>query len=152
MSDFLRNRQRVRDTSGVLLFLTVDADSFSGPLQIVSDTQDWTSNGVTYTGAPFGFKLPDDVAGQSPRAQMVLANPGRGISEEMERLQGGEMVWATVSIADRADPDTYWAAYPMPLVNVRLEGPRVTAQAGWDHIMRGQAVRIIAGTETVARP
>ena len=28
----------------------------------------------------------------------------------------------------------------------------VTAQAGWDHIMRGQAVRILANAETAGRP
>lgn len=152
MTDFLTNRHRQRDKSGMLLFLTVEADSFSAPLEIVADTQDWTSNGVTYTGAPFGFTLPDDVAEQSPRAQLVLANPGRGISEEMERVQGGEQVWATVRIADRSDPDAIWATYPMPLTNVRLSGPLVQAQAGWDHIMRGQAVRILANAQTVGRP
>lgn len=152
MTDFLTNRQRQRDKSGMLVFLTVEADSFTAPLEIVADTQDWTSNGVTYTGAPFGFTLPDDVAGQSPRAQLVLANPGRGISEEMERVQGREEVWATVRLADRSAPDTIWATYPMPLTNVRLSGPLVTAQAGWDHIMRGQAVRILANAETAGRP
>lgn len=152
MSEFLRNRQRVHDKSGVLLFLTVDAPSFTDPLEIVADTQDWTSNGVTYTGAPFGFTLPDDVAGQAPRAQLVLANPGRGISDQMERVQGGEVIWTTLRVADRSDADTYWAEYPMPLTNVSLAGPLVTAQAGWDAIDSGQAVRIITGPQTVARP
>lgn len=152
MTDFLRNRQRVTDKDGVLLFLSVDAPSFTGPFQIAADTQDWVSNGVTYTGAPFGFTLPDDVAGQSPRARLQIANPGSGVADELERVQGGEQVWANISIADRSDPDTYWAQYPMPLVNVSLTTPLITAQAGWDHIDRGQAVRIIANGQTLGRP
>lgn len=152
MADFLTQRQRVTDTSGVLLFLTVDAPSFTGPFQVVSDTKSWESNGVEYAAAPFGFTLPDDVAGQAPRSRLQIANPGSGVADELERVQGNEAVWATISIADRGDPDTYWAQYPMPLVNVTLTTPFITAQAGWDHIDRGQAVRIIANGQTLGRP
>ena len=152
MTDFTRNRQRVADTNGVLLFLTVEADSFTGPLEVVADTQDWESNGVTYTGVPFGFTLPDDVPGQSSRAQLVMSNVGRGVSEELERLGPNEMVTATFRIADRSDPDTIVSTFVLPMTSVSVSGAQVTAQCGVDFIMRQQAVRIRAGAETVARP
>lgn len=149
---FTENRQRRSDTSGILLFLTVEADSFTGPLNIVADTQDWTSNGTLYTGVPFGFKLPDDTAGQSPRAQLVMSNVGRGVTEELERLSPNETVMATLQIADRSDPDTIQSTYYLPITGVSASGAVVTAQAGVDFLMRQQAVRIRANGETVARP
>ncbi len=152
MTDFTRNRQRVADTSGILMFLTVEADSFTGPLEIVADTQDWVSNGVTYVGVPFDFTLPDDVPGQSARAQLVMSNVGRGVSEELELLGPNETVTATFRLADRSDPDTIVATMPIPLTAVSVSGAQVTAQCGFDHLDRQQAVRIRAGVETVARP
>jgi hypothetical protein len=153
VASFTENRQRQnKPNNGVLLFLTVEADSFTGPLEIVADTQDWDSNGVTYTGVPFGFTLPDDVPGQSSRAQLVMSNVGGGVSEELELLGPNEIVTATFQIADRSAPDTIFREIPVPLVGVSVSGATVAAQCGWDHIMRQQAVRIRAGSETVARP
>ena len=149
---FTENRQRTRDTSGILLFLEVAADSFTGPLRIVADTQDWTSNGVTYVGVPFGFKLPDDTAGQAPRAQLVMSNVGRGVTEELELLGPNEVPMAKLMIADRSDPDTIQSTYFLPISRVSASGALVTADCGVDFLMRQQAVRLRANGQTVARP
>lgn len=149
---FTRNRQRVTDTDGVLMFLEMEDPAFSGPVQIVADTQDWTSNGVTYLGIPFGFKLPNDQSGQSPRTQLVMANAGRGVTEELEKLGPAATLMATLKLADRSDPDTIYRTYVLPLTNVKAGGPVITAQLGVDHLMRQQAVRIRANAQTVGRP
>lgn len=152
MTTFTRNRQRVTDTSGVLLFLEMDDPAFSGPVQIVADNKDWVSNGVTYLGIQFGFKLPDDNSGQSPRTQLVMGNVGRGITEELEKLGPGATIMATLKLADRSDPDTITRTYVLPMTNVSASGATVSAQLGVDHIMRQQAVRIRANAQTVGRP
>lgn len=152
MTDFTEARQRVSDPSGVLLFLEVTADSFTGPLRIVADTQDWTSNGVDYVGVPFGFKLPDDTSGQSPRAVLTMSNVGQGVTEELERLSAGEIPRCKLMVADKSDPDTITKTYNLPMVGVSASGATVTAQLGVDYLMRQQAVRIRANAETVARP
>lgn len=149
---FTENRQRTRDKSGILLFLEVTADSFTGPLKIVADTQDWVSNGVTYVGVPFGFKLPDDTAGQAPRAQLVMSNVGRGVTEELELLGPNEVPMAKLMIADRSDPDTIQQTYYLPISRVSASGAVVTADCGVDFLMRQQAVRLRANGQTVARP
>ena len=64
MSTFTENRQRVTDPTGILLFLEVHASSFVDVLRLVSDTQNWQSNGVEYIGIPFGFKLPMTLPGR----------------------------------------------------------------------------------------
>lgn len=152
MTDFLTNRQRVSDTDGLLLFLTVSSPSFTDTLRLVADTPNWDSNGQTFIGAPFGFKLPDDTAGQSPRAQLTMNNAGRGVSEELELLGPGEVPDCLLEIADRSDPDTIAKSFPIPMTNVSVSGATVTANLGVDYLMRGQAVRLRAGAQTVARP
>lgn len=151
MTDFLEKTQRQSDTDGILLFLTVSSPSFTDTLRLVADTRDWESNGQTFIGVPFGFKLPDDTAGQSPRAQLVMSNVGRGVSEELERLAPGEVPSCLLQIADRSDPDTIVKEYPLPMTNVTVSGATVTANLGVDYLMRGQAVRIRANGQTVAR-
>ena len=146
---FTENRQRVSDPSGLLLLLELSAPSFSGPAYLAADTQDWVSNGRTYIGLPFGFKLPDDVAGQSPRLQLQLSNAGRGWSEELERLGPNETVMAKFMLADRSNPDQIERAWHVRLASASLSGAMVTAQGGLDHILRQQAVRLRANPHTM---
>ncbi|WP_313274756.1 DUF1833 family protein [Stenotrophomonas sp.] len=142
MSSFIERRQRVTDTDGVLLFLEVSAASFVEVLRIVNDTRNWTSNGVEYLGVPFGFKVPDDVSGQTARAVLTLDNVGRGISEDLERLQHDDVVMAVLRVSDRADPNIIERTYQLPMTQVSVNARTATAQCGYDAIMRQQAVRL----------
>ena len=142
MSSFLERRQRVTDTAGVLLFLEMSAPSFAETLRIVNDTQNWTSNGVEYLGVPFGFKLPDDVAGQTPRAVLTLDNIGRGIADDLESLGPQDTVIAKLKISDRADPNVIEREYILPMMTVSVNTKAASAQCGYDTLMRQQAVRL----------
>lgn len=142
MSTFLERRQRVTDTAGTLLFLEVSAPSFAETLRIVNDTKDWTSNGVLYIGVPFGFKLPEDVAGQTPRAVLTLDNIGRGITDDLEKLGPRDVVTAKLRISDRADPNVIERTYILPMTQVSVNTKTASAQCGYDSLMRQQAVRM----------
>lgn len=142
MSTFLERKQRVTDTSGILIFLEVSANSFPEVLRIVNDTQDWVSNGVTYIGAPFGFKLPDDTMGQIPRAVLTIDNVGRGMTQDLEALVPGDLVMAKIMISDRANPNIIERSYYLPMAGVSVNTRTVTANCGYDQIMRQQAVRL----------
>lgn len=142
MTTFTERRQRVTDHDGILLFLEVSAPSFSETLRIVNDTRNWTSNGINYIGVPFGFKLPDDVSGQTARAVLTLDNVGRGITEDLEKLQPDDVVMAVLKVADRADPDAIERTYQLPMTQVSVNPRTATAQCGYDAIMRQQAVRL----------
>lgn len=143
-SDFIERRQRVTDTAGVLLFLEVDAPSFTEPLRAVNDTRNWTSNGIEYVGVPFGFKLPDDITGQTPRAQLVMANVGTDFVAQLERLAPNETVLARLMLSDRANPDYIARDLYLPITQVSVTGTTATAQCGVDFLMRQQAVRLRA--------
>lgn len=142
MSSFLERRQRVTDTSGTLILLEVSAPSFPEVLRLADDTRDWTSNGVTYVGVQFGIKMPDDVAGQSPRAQLVLSNVGRAITEDLEGLAPGELVTARLMVTDRANADVIEEDHYLPMVAVSVTPQTATASCGVDHLMRQQGVRL----------
>lgn len=142
MTTFTERRQRVTDTSGTLLFMEVSAPSFAETLRIVNDTQNWTSNGVEYLACPFGFKLPDDVSGQTPRAVLMLDNVGRGITDDLERLLPGDVVMAKLMLSDRADPNVIERTYLLPMTQVSVNARTASAQCGYDAIMRQQAVRL----------
>lgn len=142
MSTYTERRQRVTDTDSTLLFLEITAPSFGETLRIVNDTQNWTSNGVEYIGVPFGFKLPDDVSGQAPRAVLTMDNVGRGISDDLERWTPGEMITSKMMISDKADPDTIERTFVFPMTGVRVGGTTATAQCGWGHLLGQQSVRL----------
>ncbi len=142
MTTFLERRQRVTDTAGTLLFLEVSAPSFADTLRIVNDTRDWVSNGVVYIGVPFGFKLPDDVSGQTPRAVLTLDNIGRGITQDLESLQPYDVVQIKLKISDRAAPDVIEREYILPITQVSVNTRTATASCGYDALMRQQAVRL----------
>jgi len=91
---------------------------------------------------PFGFKLPDDVAGQTPRAVLTLDNIGRGITDDLERLQPYDLVQAKLMISDRADPNLIEREYLLPMTAVSVNTKTATAQCGYDALMRQQAVRL----------
>lgn len=144
MSQFLADVQAVSDRHGQLFMVELTAPSFSGPAYLVSDTQDWTSNGRVYVGVPFGFRKPDDVAGQSPRLELVLSNAGRGWSEELERLGPNETVMAKFMIASRRNPDQIEREWNVRIAIASISGGEVRASGGLDHLLRQQAVRLRA--------
>jgi len=139
---FTERKQRTTDTSGLLLFLEISAPSIPETLRIVNDTQNWTSQGVEYLGCPFGFKLPDDSAGQTPRAQLVIDNIGLGMTQDLEALQPNDLVMCRLMISDRADPNRYERAYRLPMTMASAGTGQVTAQLGVDFLMRGKSVRL----------
>lgn len=142
MSTFLERQQRVTNLEGELLFLEVRAVSMPEVLRIVNDTQNWTSNGIEFIGAPFGFREPEDVAGQSSRAQLVIATAGMSITEDLEALAPGELMFARLMLSDRADPNVYQRVWNFPMTHVSTVPGQATAQLGVDYVMRQQAVRL----------
>ncbi|WP_226426530.1 DUF1833 family protein [Xanthomonas sp. MWU16-30325] len=149
MSNFLERRQRVTDPDGPLELLEMTAPSMGAVLRIANDTEDWVSNGNTYMGYPFRFAPPADSAGDTPRAQLEVDNVGRGITDDLERVQPNEVVMCRVLITDRTQPDVIARRFYLPMTRVRAAGPLITAQIGADFFMRQQAVKLRANPHTL---
>ena len=145
---FTERNQRVTNTSSLLLFLEISAPSIPETLRIVNDTRNWISQGVEYIACPFGFKLPDDTAGQTPRAQLVIDNVGLGMLQDLEALAPGEIPICRLMISDSANPDVHERVYRLPMTMASATTGQVTAQLGVDFLMRQQAVRLRANPFT----
>lgn len=138
---FIENRQRLTD-EGLLLFLELYAPSIVGTLRLVNDNQDWMRGGNNYTGFPFGFTLPDDSSGQTPRTVLTISNVGRSITADLEGMTPGDVLMARIVIADRKTPEIAEQSFALPVTLVSVNSATITANLGVDHLMRQQAVRV----------
>lgn len=138
---FIENRHRLTD-DGILLFLELSAPSIVGTLRLVNDNQDWMRGGNNYTGFPFGFTLPDDSAGQTPRTVLTISNVGRSITADLEGMTPGDVLMARIVIADRKTPEVAEQSFALPVTLVSVNSATITANLGVDHLMRQQSVRV----------
>lgn len=146
---FRENNQRILNPSGPLELLEITNPSFAAPKRIANDAVDWVSQGETYTGINFGFKLPDDVQGGSPRMQLSLANMGAVDTSDFESIPPGTRTMAKLIIIDRAQPDVHEHVYWLPITNVTCTPSEVSATAGVDEAMRQAACRQVANPHTL---
>jgi len=149
MSVFQERNRRVTNTVGHVELLEITNPSFSEPMRIANDVQDVVSQGVSYIGIPFGFTLPDDVSGQAPRMRLAMDNVGRGISDELERLQPGSVTMARLIIVARDTPNVHEHVFWLPLTQVSISGATAQATASVDELMRQAACKQIANPFTL---
>lgn len=149
MSRFSERNQRITNDVGHIELLEITNPSFSGPMHICNDVQDFVSRGVAYIGIPFGFTLPDDVSGQAPRMRLTMDNVGRGISDELERLLPGSQTMARLSVVARDTPDVHEHDFWLPLTQVSISGASAHATCSVDELMRQSACKQIANPFTL---
>lgn len=137
---FRANRQRVTDTSGLLVMLEITHPQFSAPFRLVNDTQGWASQGVQYVGYPFELQLPNDSQGETPQAQLTIDNLGGEMLAELEALTPGQTMTATIILADRSTPDVHEFAITEPINSVSVDVATITATVGMDYLMRRSAI------------
>lgn len=149
MTQFQERNQRIKDEVGHVELLEVTNRSFSEPMRICNDVQDFVSKGVAYIGLPFGFTLPEDQSGSAPRMQLTLDNVGRGITDELERLQPGTTTMAKLDVVARDTPDVREHSFWLPMTSVTVSGATAQAVCGVDELMRQSACKLIANPFTL---
>ena len=149
MTQFSERNQRITNDVGHVELLEVTNPSFSEPMRICNDVQDFVSKGVSYIGLPFGFTTPDDVSGQAPRMQLKMDNVGRGTSDELERRQPGTTTMAKLIIVPRDMPDVHEHVFWLPMTSVSIGGASATATCSVDALMRQSACKQVANPFTL---
>jgi hypothetical protein len=144
MNKFSERNQRLTNTVGQVELLEVTNPSFSGPMRICNDVQDFVSQGKVYIGLPFGFTLPDDVSGSAPRMRLSMDNVGRGVSDELERRQPGTTTMAKLIIVGRDTPDRHEHVFWLPMSSVSISGASAQASCSVDEITRQAACKQMA--------
>lgn len=134
--------QRVTDTTGHVVLLELNADTFGAPLRLANDTSNHTLDGNEYIALPFGFKLPDHRQGGSARAQLIIDNVGRGITEELEALPPGEVLMAKIMVCPKTDPlEVMYYTY-LPITNVSTDMTKAAADCGIDFLLRQKTMKL----------
>lgn len=149
MTLYHERNQRITNDVGHVELLEISNPSFSAPMRICNDVQDFASQGEAFVGLPFGFTLPDDRSGSAPRMKLAVDNVGRGISDELERLQPGTTTMAKLNIVARDTPDVVEHSYWMPLTSVVVSGATAQAACGVDELMRQAACKQVANPFTL---
>ena len=133
--------QTIDDGYGFIYLLILEHVSF-GKIYVVSDSQNWTIGGNEYIALPFRVKPPNNVQGESPRAQLQIDNVGRELSALLEDMPVGGAITATISVASRATPEINEYEFVSQLSNVILNTSTMTATMGPDETLRQTSVRI----------
>lgn len=150
MTEAFRTRnQRLHDDVGYVELLQVTNPSFSGPMHICNQSEDFISRGISYIGLPFRFTTPEDVSGQAPRMQLQMDNVGRGFSDELERLQPGTTTMAKLIIVARDRPDEHVHTFWLPMTQISITGAAASATCSVDHLSRQAACKVIADPFTL---
>lgn len=96
-----------------LVLLTIDHASLGAPIRVSSDGVDTVSRSNTYQHFPFRLTLPQEAAGELPRARLEIDNVDRQIVEALRLAAGGaEGPSVLMEIVRAAAPDTVEAAWP----------------------------------------
>lgn len=134
--------QRVSDPQGLLHLLTLTGGGIPAPVRLVNDTRELISAGQTYLPLPFEVVLPKEAAKEVPRAQLRMDNIGRELVAELEALDPGAELMATIAVVYRATPDIVEFTFTAPLGAIRVDALSVSATVGPTELMRRPAVNV----------
>ncbi len=123
----------------VLTALEIRHPAIVEPVRVVNDADDHTIEGERYVGLRFGARFADDVEGREPRAELVIDNVGRELTQWIEAAGGG--VGATVRVMQVVDGIPEWEM-TMDVAHIRLDQERVTARLGFDPLLGRAAVTL----------
>ena len=149
MTLFYERNQRITNTVGHVELLEITNPSFSEPMRICNDVQDFESQGKAYIGLPFGFTLPEDKSGTAPRMALALDNVGRGITDELERLKPGTTTMAKLIVVARDTPDVHEHVFWLPMNSVSLSGATAQATCGVAEMLAQPACKQVANPFTL---
>lgn len=81
------------------------ASIINGPLRVVNDLQNLTSNGNTYTAFPFQVRLPDDHEDALPKVRLVLDNVDRSIVQAIRGIPPSSPPTVQIDLVLASQPD-----------------------------------------------
>ncbi|MNV35060.1 hypothetical protein D3C71_1264960 [compost metagenome] len=81
--------------------------------------------------------------------KLAMDNVGRGISDELERLQPGTTTMARLSVVSRDIPDVREHDFWLPMTSVSVSGATAQATCGVDALLRQAACKQVANPFTL---
>ena len=147
-SDAHRRAQReLAPSDAVLHALEITHPDVAAPVRIVNDAVDHVIGGETYTALRFGVRLVDDVEGRVPRAELVVDNVGRPLTQWIEQSGGGSGASVRVMefLAGQAAPE--WDL-TLEVASMHADQQQIAATIGYENLLGRRAVRLRHDPET----
>lgn len=132
-----------------LVLLEITHDALPQPVRVVGDSQDIISNGATFIAMGFRVRLPDDVQGQQPRAELAIDNIGRELMQWIEQSAGGRNARVRLMQVLRSAPNNIEWEMSMYLNNLRATATEVSGELGFPRLLDVPAVQIRADPQTM---
>lgn len=132
----------------ILLLLEIDHPDLASILRVTNNNEDVTHLTNVFTALPFEITPPDDLSQGQPRAQLVVDNVGRVMTQWIEDSGGGD--GATVRLIQilHSDPDTIEWEVTMNLYNVSMDMLRVTGTLAFEDFLNMPGVTVTYRPET----
>ena len=108
VSSTLRTAMQAQETGEILLAITTISHPsiVGGPLRVVNDLQDLTSNGNVYTAFPFEVTLPEDADQALPHLRLVLDNIDRSMVTAIRSIPPRQAPTIQVDLVLATSPNT----------------------------------------------
>lgn len=90
------------ESNPFLVLLTIDHESLSDPIRVVSNNEQITSRGHVYLAYPFQIELPTD-SDEAPRARISIANVSRRIGKAIEGMVTSPTALIEIVLASALD-------------------------------------------------
>lgn len=128
--------------------LEISHPALLNPIRVVNDTVDLISQGNTFIACAFTVSLPDDFAGQMPRAQLAVDNIGRELTQWLEATNGGRGALVRMMQIMRDTPDILEMDVTLELLNTRQNMLEVSGELGFQQILDQPALTATQTPET----
>ena len=125
-----------------LLLLEITHSGLAQPIRVVNDNQDLSSNGNTFTALAFRCTLPEDVAGQVPRAVLSVDNVGKEMVTWLEASSGAQGAQCRIMQVLRSAPNVIEWEMTIDLHNLSITPLEVAGELGFDDLLTRPAVRL----------
>lgn len=114
VSALLKQAVTAQETGEVILAITSisHASIVNGPLRLVNDLQNLTSNGNVYTAFPFQVTLPEDNDTALPKVRLVLDNVDRSIVQAIRSIPPSSPPTVQIDFVLASQPNTIELSFP----------------------------------------
>lgn len=114
LSSAMKVMASAQETAEVLLALVTISHPtiIGGPLRVVQDMQNLTSNGNVYTAFPFSVQLPDDQDDGVAQVKLSIDNVDRSIMVALRSLPPTSPPTVQVDLVLASQPNTVEISFP----------------------------------------
>ena len=131
----------------VLTALEISHPDLDAPVRVVNDAVDRVIAGETYVALRFDARLADDVEGRVPRAELVVDNVGRPITQWIEAAGGGAGATVRAMQVVAGVDEVEWEV-TVKAAEVHVGQTQIRIALGYEFLLGRRAVRLRHDPET----